>query len=132
VAAAATVRALTRRRSWCGASSPQACEEARQFIESRGGVRRCPQWAKFWLAVLGVYDWRGAAASAVAIAIAVHRRRRLPVMRMRPPSRCAIPCAVAGVNPVPPEMWLLPQWLPLHPSTFAAPCRVIYLAMSAV
>eukprot|EP00607_Mallomonas_marina_P010769 CAMPEP_0182422772 /NCGR_PEP_ID=MMETSP1167-20130531/8545_1 /TAXON_ID=2988 /ORGANISM="Mallomonas Sp, Strain CCMP3275" /LENGTH=689 /DNA_ID=CAMNT_0024601113 /DNA_START=357 /DNA_END=2426 /DNA_ORIENTATION=+ len=33
--------------------------EARSFIMLYGGVLYAPSWAKFWLAVLGVYDWKG-------------------------------------------------------------------------
>jgi squalene/oxidosqualene cyclase-like protein len=32
---------------------------ARQFMSLHGGALYAPSWAKFWLAVLGVYDWRG-------------------------------------------------------------------------
>lgn len=32
---------------------------ARNFIHSHGGAIYCPSWAKFWLATIGVYDWRG-------------------------------------------------------------------------
>lgn len=37
---------------------------------------------KFWLAVMGVYDWE-------------------------------------GLHPIPPELWLLPYMLPIHPGTHA-------------
>jgi len=32
---------------------------ARDFIKSHGGALLAPSWAKFWLAVLGVYHWDG-------------------------------------------------------------------------
>jgi cycloartenol synthase len=32
---------------------------ARALIHERGGAQSIPSWGKFWLAVLGVYDWRG-------------------------------------------------------------------------
>ena len=32
---------------------------ARSFIISHGGALYAPSWAKFWLAVIGVYDWDG-------------------------------------------------------------------------
>ncbi|KAL1747921.1 terpenoid cyclases/protein prenyltransferase alpha-alpha toroid [Schizophyllum fasciatum] len=35
-----------------------------------------------------------------------------------------------GVNPVPPELWLLPEWLPIHPSKWWIHVRQPYLAMS--
>lgn len=36
----------------------------------------------------------------------------------------------AGLEPVLPELWLLPPSLPLHPSHFWCHCRVVYLPMS--
>ncbi|KAI5813548.1 terpenoid cyclases/protein prenyltransferase alpha-alpha toroid [Pyronema omphalodes] len=35
-----------------------------------------------------------------------------------------------GMNPVPPEMWCLPNWLPFHPWRWWIHCRQVYLAMS--
>ncbi|BAQ18542.1 terpene cyclase/mutase family protein [Methyloceanibacter caenitepidi] len=35
-----------------------------------------------------------------------------------------------GVMPVPPELWLLPTWLPAHPSRFWCHSRMIFLPMS--
>jgi hypothetical protein len=34
-----------------------------------------------------------------------------------------------GHNPVPPEMWLLPDWLPFHPGRLWCHCRMVYLPM---
>lgn len=36
----------------------------------------------------------------------------------------------AGLNPMPPEMWLLPTALPMHPSRMWCHCRQVYLPMS--
>jgi lanosterol synthase len=36
----------------------------------------------------------------------------------------------AGLVPVPPELWLLPESLPLHPSKLWCHCRMVYLPMS--
>lgn len=36
----------------------------------------------------------------------------------------------AGLAPVPPELWLLPESLPLHPSKLWCHCRMVYLPMS--
>lgn len=33
------------------------CAAARGWIRSHGGATAVPSWGKFWLAVLGVYDW---------------------------------------------------------------------------
>jgi hypothetical protein len=63
-----------------------------QLLE-RGGATAITSWGKFWLAVLGVYDW-------------------------------------AGLNPMPPEMWLLPYagWTGIgwaHPGRFWCHCRMV-------
>jgi squalene/oxidosqualene cyclase-like protein len=36
----------------------------------------------------------------------------------------------AGLHPVPPELWLLPESLPFHPSRLWCHCRVVYLPLS--
>lgn len=36
----------------------------------------------------------------------------------------------AGLNPLQPELWLLPESLPLHPSHYWVHCRIVYLPMS--
>ncbi|CAD7703492.1 unnamed protein product, partial [Ostreobium quekettii] len=73
---------------------------ARKWIHDRGGIQHNTSWAKFWLAVLGVYSWD-------------------------------------GVNPLTPEMWLLPyaSWTGiglLHPGRMWCHCRMVYLPMSYV
>lgn len=35
-----------------------------------------------------------------------------------------------ALNPVPPELWLLPESLPIHPSRLWCHCRMVYLPMS--
>jgi squalene/oxidosqualene cyclase-like protein len=35
-----------------------------------------------------------------------------------------------GMYPVPPELWLLPRWLPVHPGRLWCHCRMVYLPMS--
>lgn len=35
-----------------------------------------------------------------------------------------------GLNPIPPELWLLPETLPVHPSRLWCHCRMVYLPMS--
>ncbi|MGH8622537.1 MAG: FAD-dependent monooxygenase, partial [Burkholderiales bacterium] len=37
-----------------------------------------------------------------------------------------------GLNPLPPEAWRLPRWMPLHPGRFYCHTRLIYLAMSVI
>jgi lanosterol synthase len=56
--------------------------QARTWFRSQpGGVEGIPTWGKFWLAIIGLYDYR-------------------------------------GLNAIPPELFLLPKWLPFHPSRF--------------
>eukprot|EP01135_Chromosphaera_perkinsii_P012200 Nk52_evm19s2612 gene=Nk52_evmTU19s2612 len=70
----------------------EVCVLARECIAAMGGATAIPQWGKFWLAVLGVYEWK-------------------------------------GINPIPPELWLLPEWVPVHPSLMWCHCRQVYLPM---
>lgn len=65
------------------------------WITSHGGATAIPSWGKFWLAALGVYEWK-------------------------------------GLNPMPPEMWLLPHALPVHPGRMWCHCRMVYLPMCYV
>lgn len=37
----------------------QYMQDAHKFMHLHGGALFAPSWAKFWLAVLGVYDWQG-------------------------------------------------------------------------
>ncbi|KAJ7178394.1 terpene synthase [Mycena crocata] len=67
--------------------------KARATLLKLGGAAASPSWGKFWLAVLGCYEWE-------------------------------------GVNPVPPELWLLPDWVPFHPGRWWIQTRMIFLAMS--
>ncbi|MEM1008777.1 MAG: prenyltransferase/squalene oxidase repeat-containing protein, partial [Myxococcota bacterium] len=54
-----------------------------------GGAESIPTWGKFWLAVLGVYQWN-------------------------------------GVVPLPPEMWILPRFLPIHPGRYWCHSRAVF------
>ena len=65
------------------------------WIRNEGGIVAIPSWGKFWLALLGVYDWR-------------------------------------GVNPILPEVWRLPTWVPFHPSNYYCHTRLIYLGMASL
>lgn len=66
---------------------------ARKRLHELGGASASPLWGKFWLCVLGVYEWQ-------------------------------------GINPVPPETWLLPYAVPLHPGRWWCHMRMVYLPMS--
>ncbi|CAN5302566.1 squalene--hopene cyclase [soil metagenome] len=68
-------------------------EKARTWILSHGGATHIPPWGKFYLALLGVYDWK-------------------------------------GCDSLLPEMWLLPEKLPVHPSRYWCHTRMVYLPMS--
>ena len=37
-----------------------------------------------------------------------------------------------GLNPILPELWIIPNWIPLHPSNWYCHTRLIYMAMSVV
>jgi lanosterol synthase len=70
--------------------------QARTWFRSQsGGVEGIPTWGKFWLAIIGLYDYR-------------------------------------GLNAIPPELFLLPKWLPFHPSRFYCHTRLIYLAIAFI
>ncbi len=67
---------------------------ARAWLQAQpGGVLAIPTWGKFWLSMLGLYEY-------------------------------------SGMNPVPPELFLLPRWLPFHPDKLYCHTRYIYLGMS--
>lgn len=74
-------------------SEDGAMVNARKWILDRGGATLTASWGKFWLSVLGVYEW-------------------------------------SGNNPLAPELWLLPYFLPVHPGRMWCHCRMIYLPMS--
>ncbi|MFN5746803.1 MAG: 2,3-oxidosqualene cyclase, partial [Methylococcaceae bacterium] len=70
--------------------------QARTWLRGQpGGVQSIPTWGKFWLAIIGLYDYR-------------------------------------GLNAIPPELFLLPKWLPFHPSRFYCHTRLIYLAIAFI
>lgn len=37
-----------------------------------------------------------------------------------------------GLNPVPPELWMLPYWIPFHPGRMWCHARMVYLPMSYI
>lgn len=75
------------------ADAPVA-RRAREWIRAqKGGAVGAASWGKFWLCLLGLYDYE-------------------------------------GLNPVLPELWLAPTWLPIHPSLMWCHARVVYLPMS--
>ncbi len=59
------------------------------------GVEGIPTWGKFWLAILGLYEYK-------------------------------------GLNAIPPELFLLPEWLPFHPRRFYSHTRLIYLGLAYI
>ena len=70
--------------------------KARSWLHGQpGGVKGIPTWGKFWLAILGLYDYR-------------------------------------GLNAIPPELFLLPESLPFHPSRFYSHTRLIYLGIAFI
>ncbi|CAM0870166.1 unnamed protein product [Alopecurus aequalis] len=73
--------------------STGAMLQARSWILVHGGATLTPSWGKFFLSVLGVYDW-------------------------------------SGNNPLPPELWMIPHFMPIHPGRMWCNCRLVYLPMS--
>merc|ERR1712000_280548 len=71
----------------------KACTRALAFMKPHGGVLGAPSWAKFWLTILGVYEYE-------------------------------------GLQPLNPEVWILPRWVPFHPWRFWCHCRMVYLPMA--
>ncbi len=67
----------------------------RWLMAQPGGVLAIPTWGKFWLALIGLYDFR-------------------------------------GMNPFLPELFLLPDWFPVHPNQLYCHTRYIYLAISCL
>ncbi|KAG9252251.1 terpenoid cyclases/protein prenyltransferase alpha-alpha toroid [Emericellopsis atlantica] len=67
--------------------------KARARLHELGGAVQAPHWAKFWMACLGIVDWK-------------------------------------IVNPIPPELWLLPDWAPLAPWRWWVHIRMVFLPMS--
>ncbi|MES2621047.1 MAG: terpene cyclase/mutase family protein [Bacteroidota bacterium] len=67
--------------------------KARNWIHKHGGATGIPSWGKFYLSVLGVYEWE-------------------------------------GCNSLFPEMWLMPESLPFHPSKYWCHARMVYLPMA--
>ncbi|KAK8943606.1 Cycloartenol synthase [Platanthera guangdongensis] len=70
-----------------------AMQRGRNWILAHGGATYITSWGKFWLSILGLFDW-------------------------------------SGNNPLPPEIWLLPYALPVHPGRMWCHCRMVYLPMS--
>jgi len=68
---------------------------AYEFVRREGGAAMVPSWGKLWLAIVGLYEWK-------------------------------------GVSPVAAEMWLLPEWIPVHPSRYYCHTRLIYMAMATI
>ncbi|KAG2198471.1 hypothetical protein INT47_004458 [Mucor saturninus] len=69
--------------------------KARGTLHKLGGASAIPAWGKFWLAALGVYEWK-------------------------------------GVNPIPPELWALPNSLPICPGNWWVHTRMVYLPMGYI
>ena len=69
---------------------------ARDWLRRQpGGVKGIPTWGKFWLAILGLYEY-------------------------------------SGLNAIPPELFLMPEWLPFHPRRFYCHTRLIYLGLAFI
>jgi lanosterol synthase len=76
----------------CAADDPLVAPARAWLRRQAGGVLAVPSWGKFWLAMLGLYEYE-------------------------------------GMNPIPPEVFLLPDWIPLHPNNYYCHTRYIYLGI---
>ncbi|KAM0916428.1 hypothetical protein ACQ4PT_010185 [Festuca glaucescens] len=76
-------------------SGDGSMKKGQNWILDHGGAIYIPSWGKFWLAVLGVFDW-------------------------------------SGNNSMPPESWMLPYCLPIHPGRMWCHSRMPYLPMCYV
>jgi squalene/oxidosqualene cyclase-like protein len=72
--------------------SEPSLARARDGVRARD-VRSIPTWGKFWLAMLGLYEYE-------------------------------------GMNPVPPELFLLPESSPFHPNHIYCQTRYTYMAIA--
>lgn len=70
-----------------------AMQKARNWILDNGGATYIPPWGKFYLAILGIYEWE-------------------------------------GCDSLLPELWLLPESLPIHPGNYWCHTRMVYMPMS--
>jgi lanosterol synthase len=80
-------------RRWLRAHDDHRCAPPAAQGRRARGVLAIPSWGKFWLAMLGLYEY-------------------------------------SGVNPIPPELFLLPDSLPLHPNNYYCHTRYIYLGIA--
>jgi len=77
-------------------SEDAMAQRARRWLHQQPvGVEGIPTWGKFWLAILGLYEYK-------------------------------------GLNAIPPELFLLPEWLPFHPRRFYCHTRLIYLGLAYI
>src|SRR4051794_4260020 len=74
------------------ADAPLTLMARRWLHRQPSGVLGIPSWGKFWLAMLGLYEYD-------------------------------------GMNPCPPELFLLPPGAPVHPNQLYCHTRYIYLAI---
>jgi squalene/oxidosqualene cyclase-like protein len=72
---------------------PETVRPLRDWISAHGGIHQAPMWSKFFMSLIGLYDYR-------------------------------------GVDPVLPELWLLPHWIPVHPGRLWCHTRQVYLPMA--
>lgn len=50
-----------------------ACARGLTFVREHGGGSMAPSWAKFWMAVLGVYEWEVRGTEPALVAAATER-----------------------------------------------------------
>ncbi|KAB1212040.1 Cycloartenol synthase 2 [Morella rubra] len=99
-----------------GANDGQgAIEKGRNWILAHGGATAITSWGKMWLSVENLLLYVDSANGESDVCLC-----------------CGVLGAFewCGNNPLPPEIWLLPYMLPVHPGRMWCHCRMVYLPMS--
>ena len=84
-----------------------ACAKARKWIHDHGTITLMPSWGKFWLSVCMLsYSFNTQINKCKFFCLIQKMLLLLQVLGIVDWSGC---------NPLPPEFWILPTFLPMHP-----------------
>ena len=101
---------------------------ARALLHHLGGANSIPSWGKFWLAVLGVYDWSGLNTLLPELwYIEEYHRYTVQVYTIFV-AIVQLQCVhVCVIKYLPHDHFrILPTWLPIHPSSWWCHCRQVH------
>ncbi|THG17541.1 hypothetical protein TEA_011453 [Camellia sinensis var. sinensis] len=137
-----------------------AVERGRKWIHDHGGVVAMPSWGKTWLSIFGLFDWSGCNPMPpefwiMPSCLPMHPAKMWCYCRMvyMPMSYLYGKRFVGPITdlvkqlrkelhsqpydevnwkciPMPPEFWILPSYLPMHPAKMWCYCRMVYMPMS--